>query len=134
MSELNVSQMSREDLKEAAADLGIEFHNAISTEKLAERIREHLGEPAPEVTQGDDLSEAGVNYEIVINTDSVDKQPVRVGVNGHMYTILRGEKVVVPKAVVENLSNAKQKIFDPRTMANQEVLAYPFQIIREVAA
>jgi hypothetical protein len=36
--------------------------------------------------------------------------------------------------VVENLSNAKQKIYDPRTMANQEVLAYPFQIIREVAA
>jgi len=135
MSEINVNQMSRDELEATAADLGIEFRANISDEKLAERIRVHLGEPTPEVTQGENLAKKSkeTRYEITIATDSQDKQPVRVGVNGYFYTIKRGEKVTVPASVVEVLSNAIQYVYDPQTMQRQEVLSYPFQIIREVA-
>jgi len=134
MSEINVSQMGREELEATAADLGIEFRANISDEKLAERIRVHLGEPTPEVVKGDDLSGAGKNYRIVINTDSQDKQPVRVSVNGYSRTIKRGEEVTVPAEVVEVLEHAVQDVYDPQTMSRQKVLAYPFSVIGEVRA
>lgn len=135
MSEINVNEMSRDELEATAADLGIEFRANISDEKLAERIRVHLGEPAPEITQGENLAGESkeTRYEITIATDSQDKQPVRVGVNGYFYTIKRGEKVTVPASVVEVLSNAVQYVYDPQSMERQEVLSYPFQVIREVA-
>jgi hypothetical protein len=135
MSEINVSQMGRDALEATAADLGIEYRSNISDEKLAERIRVHLGEPAPAVTKGEDLAPntAEKRYRIVIATDSQDKQPIRVGVNGHSYTIKRGEEVTVPAPVVEALNHAVQYVYDPQTMARQEVLSYPFQILGEVA-
>jgi len=134
MSEINVNQMGREELEATAADLGIEFRSNISDEKLAERIRVHLGEPVPTVTQGEDLAPSKTTekrYRIVIATDSQDKQPVRVGVNGHSYTIKRGEEVTVPGSVVEALNHAVQYVYDPQTMARQEVLSYPFQVMGE---
>jgi len=135
MSEINASQMSRETLKETAADLGIEFADNIPTDKLVERVKAHLGEPTPEITDGPDLTQRGqTRFEITVATDSVDKQPVYVSVNGHNYVIRRGEKVIVPGYVVEALSHAVKYVYDSTTMERQEVLSYPFQIIREVAA
>lgn len=134
MSEINVNQMGREELEATAADLGIEYRANISDEKLAERIRVHLGEPAPEVPKGETLAKKKSKekrYRIVIATDSQDKQPVRVGVNGHSYTIRRGEEVTVPESVVEVLNHAVQYVYDPQTMARQEVLSYPYQNLGE---
>jgi hypothetical protein len=135
MSEINVSEMSREDLETTAADLGIEFRSNITDAKLAERIRTHLGEPTPEITEGPDLTTKGeIKYEISIAQDSQDKQPVPVSVNGYNYVIKRGQKVTVPAAVVEVLDHAVQYVYDPSNMERQEVHAYPFQIHREVRA
>jgi hypothetical protein len=130
MSEINVNEMSREDLETTAADLGIEFRPNITDAKLAERIKTHLGEPTPTPKEGGNLArgKGGKKYRITIATDSQDKQPVRVGVNGYNYTIRRGETVTVPASVVEALSNAVQYVYDPNNMQRQEVLSYPFQV------
>jgi len=135
MSEMNVNGMSREELKATAADLGIEFSANIGNDKLAERIKVHLGEPVEIPEPAGDIAPASTakKYEITIATDSRDKQPVFVSVNGRSYVIKRGEKVTVPASVVEVLSNAVQYVYDPQTLERQEVLSYPFQTHREVA-
>lgn len=136
MSEINVSQMGREELEATAADLGIEYRQNITDAKLAERIKTHLGEPAPAPAPTSSVAKRGAEsrYEITIATDSQDKQPVRVGVNGYSYTIKRGEKVAVPASVVEALNNAIQYRYNPENMERQEVLSYPFQVHGEVRA
>jgi len=134
MSEINPNEMSREELETTAADLGVEFRPNITDAKLAERIKTHLGEPVFEPKEGGSVAKRkdGKRYRISIATDSQDKQPVRVGVNGYSYTIRRGEIVEVPASVVEALSHAVQYVYDPANMSRQEVLSYPFQIHGEV--
>ena len=133
MSEINVSLMGRAELEQTAADLGIEFRKNISDAKLADRVREALGvPPAPEVVDGPDLTTPAdtgeKHYYITIATDSKDKQPVQVGVNGRMWVIQRGAKVKVPARVVEALENAVQTPLDPQTMEAQRIQAYPYQV------
>ena len=130
MPKHNASGMGREVREPPAADLGIEFRPNITDAKLAERIKAHLGEPTPAPKEGGSLAKGtgGKKYRITIATDSQDKQPVRVGVNGYNYTIRRGETVTVPASVVEALSNAVQYVYDPNNMQRQEVLSYPFQV------
>lgn len=133
MSEINVDAMGREELEATAADLGIEFRNNIGDSKLAERIKMHLGIPVEEEEKPSVKAKESneKRYVIVINTDSQDKQPVRVGVNGYHYTIKRGEQVTVPGSVVEVLSHAEQFVYDPQTMQRQKVLSYPFSVVGE---
>ena len=133
MSEQNLSAMSRDELEQTAADLGVNYPHNISDDKLRTKIAEHLGEPAataPTATEGSSAK----RFEIIVQTDSRDKQPVQVGVNGRMYVIKRGVKVIVPAAVVEVLNHAVRYEYDPADMQRTEVLAYPFQIARELEA
>ncbi|MEX0385870.1 hypothetical protein [Spiribacter onubensis] len=133
MSEINVSLMGRAELEQTAADLGIEFRKNISDAKLADRVREALGIPAsPEIVDGPDMTTPAdtgeKHYYITIATDSKDKQPVQVGVNGRMWVIQRGAKVKVPASVVGVLENAVQTPMDPQTMEKMNIQAYPFQV------
>lgn len=59
---------------------------------------------------------------------------MQVGVNGKMYVIQRGKKVIVPRAVVKALESAVRYEYDPKTMKRTEVLSYPFQVVREIEA
>lgn len=130
MSAVELTGMTRTELEQAASDLGVSFRQSISDEKLKERIERHLGEAPVVRQQAPKASEKATRCEIIIATDAADRQPVYVAVNGHNYVIRRGEKAVVPKAVVGVLEDAVQYQYDPETMARQEVLAYPFQITR----
>lgn len=133
MSEINVSLMGRAELEQTAADLGIEFRKNISDTKLADRVREALGIPAsPEIVDGPDMTTPAdtgeKHYYITIATDSKDKQPVQVGVNGRMWVIQRGAKVKVPASVVGVLETAVQTPMDTQTMEKMNIQAYPFQV------
>lgn len=143
MSEVNTKTMNRQELESTAKDIGLSFPHNISDEKLRARIDEALG-GAP-VKGGSDIGAAAQTapeapaataekrYEIIIATHDQDKQAVPVGVNGKTWLIKRGEKVIVPECVVENLRNAVQFQYDPATMERTEVMSYPFQVLREVA-
>jgi len=125
----DLTKIDRAELEQTATDLGVKFRSDVTDDTLRKKISEQLGDtsaPAPAEP------EQAKKYEIVIQTDSRDKQPVQVGVNGKMFVIKRGEKVVVPASVVEVLNNAVRYEYDPSDMARTEVLSYPFQIIRTV--
>lgn len=136
MSEINTKTMSREDLESAAADLSLTFPHNISDDKLRAKIDDALGSaPAVEMEKAVvDMTAKGTperRFEIIITTHDQDKQPVPVGINGQLYLIQRGKKVIVPESVVENLNCAVQFHYDSN-MNRTELMSYPFQIIREV--
>lgn len=146
MSDINVNAMDRAELEQTANDLDVKFAHNASDETLRNKLREALGEPPmPSLeSQSPPAEQATLSappqpalakekrFEIVIQTDGKDKQPVPVGVNGKMWAIQRGKKVVVPQSVIEVLRNAVRYEYDPKDMSRTEVLAYPFQIVREV--
>ena len=135
MSEVNVNTMDRATLEQTANDLGVKFAHNASDDTLRNKLREALGEPlAPELNTAPSTAESTKEkrFEIIIQTDGKDKQPVPVGVNGKMWAIQRGKNVIVPESVVEVLKNANRYEYDPKDMSRTEVLAYPFQIVREV--
>lgn len=146
MSDINVNAMDRAELERTANDLDVKFAHNASDETLRNKLREALGEPAmptlePELPPSHPASETETKqaapakekrFEIIIQTDGKDKQPVPVGVNGKMWAIQRGKNVVVPQSVIEVLRNAVRYEYDPKDMSRTEVLAYPFQIVREV--
>jgi hypothetical protein len=137
MSEINPSQMSREELKATAADLGLDFPANIPNDKLVARIRAHLGEPVAEPSDAvaEDHSDKGSGervFEVTIATDSQDKQPVPLQVNGVIKVVKRGERVRLPESYVNVLEHAVQHRYDPATMERQDVLSYPYQIHGEV--
>ncbi|MCD6006907.1 hypothetical protein [Halomonas sp. IOP_31] len=139
MSDINTAEMNREELESTATDLGISFQGNTKDDTLRKKINDALGTPdandAPAPTFDNPAAPGETNrakrYRIIIATNDQDKQPVQVGVNGRMYVIKRGEEVTVPESVVENLSNAVQHIYDPKTMKESKVLAYPFQVMGE---
>ena len=130
MAAVELNQMTRSELEQTAQDLGVSFRQSITDAKLKERIERHLGEGPVATHPSPSGTKTASRCEIIIATDGADRQPVYVAVNGHNYIIRRGEKVIVPKAVVGVLQDAVQYQYDPETMARQEVLAYPFQITR----
>ena len=135
MSEVNVNTMDRATLEQTANDLGVKFAHNASDDTLRNKLREALGEPpAPGLNTAPSTTESTKEkrFEIIIQTDGKDKQPVPVGVNGKMWAIQRGKNVIVPESVVEVLKNANRYEYDPKDMSRTEVLAYPFQIVREV--
>lgn len=136
MSELNLDAMQREELETTANELGVKFAANAGDDTLRKKIRVHLGEETDTPSVPADTSEGGKEkrYEIVIQTDGNDKQPVPVGVNGKMWVIQRGKNVIVPASVIGVLKNAVRYEYDPKDMKRTEVLAYPFQVVREIEA
>ncbi|KJZ07168.1 hypothetical protein TW86_18095 [Halomonas sp. S2151] len=141
MSELNTATMDREELEAAATDLGISFQGNTKDDTLRKKIDDALGTPSSDAPIGSHPVEhpaapgeenKAKRFRIIIATSDSDKQPVQVGVNGRMYAIKRGEEVVVPASVVNVLRDAVQHIYDPKTMKESKVLAYPFQVMGEV--
>lgn len=138
MSEFNVDTAGREELEAAAADLGIKVQANTKDETLRMNIKEKLGDAQPPGTTNANSdtapseSKKARRFEIIVSTHDQDKQPVQVGVNGRSYVIERGKKVIVPESVVEVLNNAVQHQYDPKTMEETRVMAYPFQTVREV--
>lgn len=140
MSELNIDTADRATLEQVANDLGIQFQANTKDDTLRKRIKEQLGEP----DDGDGGTAAGQpgpspasapgeakRYRIIVATHDQDNQPVQVFVNGKSYVIERGEEVTVPASVVEVLKNAVQHHYDPHTMKESKVLAYPFNVVGE---
>lgn len=138
MSEFNVDTAGREELEAAAADLGVKFQANTKDDTLRKNIKEKLGEaPAPDDAKRTDQAAPGEakkakRFRIIVATHDQDKQPVQVGVNGRNYVIERGKEVTVPASVVEVLRNAVQHQYDPKTMEETRVMAYPFQVMGEV--
>ncbi|MCG7598404.1 hypothetical protein MHM84_01230 [Halomonas sp. McH1-25] len=137
MSEQNIDTMSREELEATASDLGIKVTATMKDETLVAKIHEALGDaplaPAPTATEAHAPGEEpkAKRFKIIVATHDQDKQPVQVGVNGRTYVIERGKEVTVPESVVEVLRNAVQHVHDPKTMEENKVMAYPFQIMSE---
>jgi len=138
MSEINTKTMNREELEAAATDLDLQFPHNISDGKLRVKIDEALGDTSAskgDATGATDMTDESTpekRFEIIIATHDQDKQPVPVGVNGKIWLIQRGKKVIVPASVIGVLNTATQYQYDPQTMERSEVQSYPFQIVREV--
>lgn len=152
MSELNIDTADRSTLEQVAEDAGIKYQANTGDDTLRKRIKEALGEiepgdgitgaPTPQnsatpTSADENKAEApgekakAKRYRVIVATHDQDKQPVQVGVNGRTYVIERGKEVVVPESVVEVLTNAVQHQYDPATMKETRVMAYPFQNLGE---
>lgn len=137
MSDVNTTEMNREELEEAATALDIKFQGNTKDDTLRAKIDEALGAPAEPAASGSSLprapgeSKKAKRFKLIIATNDQDKQPVQVGVNGRMYVIKRGEEVIVPESVINVLRDAVQHIYDPKTMKESKVHAYPFQVLGE---
>lgn len=140
MSDINTAEMNRDELEATAKDLGVQFQKNTGDDTLRGRIDEKLGNaPAAPAQHFQNPAAPGESkqakrYRIIIATNDQDSQPVQVGVNGRMYVIERGKEVNVPASVVENLNNAVQHVYDPKTMKESRVMAYPFQVLGEAEA
>ncbi|MBH8578791.1 hypothetical protein [Bisbaumannia pacifica] len=150
MSEQNIDSADRQTLEAMANDLGVQFKANIGDDSLRARIKQQLGQPAdneggaaagsagptPDNAASTDQAAPGESkrtkrFKIIVATHDQDKQPVQVGVNGRNYVIERGKEVAVPESVVEVLRNAVQAQYDPKTMEETKVMAYPFQVLGE---
>ncbi|MGQ7248288.1 hypothetical protein ACUN9Y_13255 [Halomonas sp. V046] len=135
MSDINTATMNRDQLEAVAKDLDISFQGNTKDDTLRKKIDEALGNPAP-IASNDNPAPAAPSqskrFEITVHTHERDKQPVQVGVNGRMYVIERGKKVVVPEAVVRVLETAVRVTHDPESMEPREVHSYPFTSHGEV--
>lgn len=136
----DLNSMDRAQLEEMAENLGVKFNANIKDDTLRARIAETLGDTSQPATETDPApaqldteTEKQKRFEIIIQKDGQDKQPVPVGVNGRNHVIKRGEKVIVAESVVHALTNAVQHQYDPDNMEVMEVLSYPFTVLREVA-
>ncbi|MAG09805.1 MAG: hypothetical protein CL494_05275 [Actinobacteria bacterium] len=131
MSEINLYNLSLDELKEQARILGIVVRGNPGADTLREKIRNAVMiEPPADQKQApkEDPDRKKGWITIVIAEDEQDQQPVYVGVNGKSYFIRRGEPVPVPPEVVEVLNNAKQTVFNGKDGTSKTVPTYPFQI------
>lgn len=67
---------------------------------------------------------------IIIQDDPEDPQDVKVGAQFTPFLIKRNVEVKVPIAVLNALKDAKQDLYDHKTMEKKEVLAYPFSVLQ----
>ncbi len=129
MTELNIDALTTAELKEQAKVLNIPLTGNPKDETIRERIREALGVPSAETPPEEPVTEPKEKLvTIMIQENEHDKQPVFLGLNGRNIRIQRGKKVPVPAGYVDILQNATQKIRDPKTNEDREVLSYPFQV------
>lgn len=133
MSEVNLYNLSLDELKEQARILGIVIKGNPSADTLRDRIRQAVEiEPSEEVKKAaskrDDNPDRKKDWvTIVISEDEEDQQPAFVGIQGKSYRIRRGEPVAVPPEVVTVLKNANQVVMD-RKGRLKTVPTYPFRI------
>lgn len=136
MNDVNTDEMAREALESTASDLGIGFQGNTKDDTLRKKIDEALGNPARNKTTDTQPEPKGApkekRFEIIVATHERDKQAAQVSVNGRMYLIERGKKVIVPESVVKVLETAVRDVYDPKTMEKSEIMSYPFQTLREV--
>ena len=131
MSDVNLYNLSLEELKEQARILGIAIRGNPSTDTLLEKIKNAVNiEPAADAKSAatEDIDRKKGWKTIVIAEDESDQQPVFVGVNGKSYWIRRGEPVPVPPEVIEVLNNAKQVVWNPKDGTSKNIPTYPFRV------
>ena len=130
MSEVNLYNLSLEELKEQARILGIVIKGNPSADTLRERIRKAVVvEPAADAKSEVEEPDRRSGWPtIVISEDENDQQPVFVGVNGKNYWIRRGEPVAVPPEVVNALTDAKQVVLNGKDGVSKTIPSYPFRI------
>ncbi|MFC0268576.1 hypothetical protein [Kushneria aurantia] len=128
MSDINTAAMDREALEKTADDLGVSFQKNTGDDTLRKRIDDTLGNATPSNRDGPSPPEAPreKRYKVIVQASDSDQQPVQVFVNGRAYVMKRGEECEVPASVVEVLNHAVQHVYDPTTMQERRVLAYPF--------
>lgn len=124
MSELNVNQLTYNELKEQARMLDLDIKGNASAEEYRAALRAAVGEDAP----AKPAKENKGWVKIYIAEDENDQQPAFVGVNGKSYRIRRGEEVEVPPEVVEVLRNAVQRVWDGRNQEWKLVPTYPWSL------
>jgi hypothetical protein len=132
MSDINLYNLSLEELKEQARILGIAIRGNPSADTLREKIREAVNiEPAADAKPiaEEDLDRKKDWITVVIAEDENDQHPVFVGVNGKNYWIRRGEPVPVPPEVVTVLQDAIQVGMDSKGKTTTKP-TYPFSIVR----
>jgi hypothetical protein len=132
MSDINLYNLSLEELKEQARILVIAIRGNPSADTLREKIREAVNiEPAADAKPiaEEDLDRKKDWITVVIAEDENDQHPVFVGVNGKNYWIRRGEPVPVPPEVVTVLQDAIQVGMDSKGKTTTKP-TYPFSIVR----
>lgn len=132
MSDINLYNLSLDELKEQARILGIVIRGNPSADTLREKIRQAVNiEPAADAkpVAEEDLDRKKDWITVVIAEDENDQHPVFVGVNGKNYWIRRGEPVPVPPEVVTVLQDAIQMGLDSKGNVTSRP-TYPFSIVR----
>lgn len=132
MSDINLYNLSLDELKEQARILGIVIRGNPSADTLREKIRQAVNiEPAADAkpVAEEDLDRKKDWVTVVIAEDESDQHPVFVGVNGKNYWIRRGEPVPVPPEVVTVLEDAIQTGLDSKGNVTTRP-TYPFSIVR----
>ena len=131
MSELNLYNLSLDELKEQARILGIVVRGNVSIDTLRTKIKAAV-EIEPTAAESnkpqEDLGRKKDWVTIVIAEDENDTQPAFVGVNGKSYRIRRGEPVAVPPEVVAVLNDAQQLVHNPKTGQSIAIPTYPFRV------
>ena len=131
MSEINLYNLTLDELKEQARILGIQVRGNPSADTLREKIKQAVNiEPAADAKPA---AEESVDRKkgwktIVIAEDEQDQQPVFVGINGKNYWIRRGEPVQVPPEVVTVLSDAQQVVWNGKDGTSKTIPTYPFRV------
>ncbi len=132
MSDINLYNLSLDELKEQAKILGITIKGNPSADTLRERIRQAVNIEPAEGSKPVDVDDSDRKKDwitIFINEDEKDQHPVYVGVNGKSYWIRRGENVPVPPEVVSVLDDAKQVTMDVNGNSSTRH-TYPFSVVR----
>ena len=131
MSEINLYNLTLDELKEQARILGIQVRGNPSADTLREKIKQAVNiEPAADAKPA---AEESVDRKkgwktIVIAEDEQDQQPVFVGINGKNYWIRRGEPVQVPPEVITVLSDAQQVVWNGKDGTSKTIPTYPFRV------
>ena len=131
MSEINLYNLTLDELKEQARILGIQVRGNPSADTLREKIKQAVNiEPAADAKPA---AEEPVDRKkgwktIVIAEDEQDQQPVFVGINGKNYWIRRGEPVQVPPEVITVLSDAQQVVWNGKDGTSKTIPTYPFRV------
>ncbi len=120
--------MTKMELKDLATTMGLEFSAAATVAELTQLIESAGGVVASNVPS---VSAPAVDERvtIIIAKDKTDKLPVQVFVNGMSYVIERGEKVTVPKSVLEVLDNSLTVNFDEDGSGEYESTRFPYRIV-----
>ena len=141
---VNLHALPMDELRDQARILGVKASANVSKDELIKRLNDAIADGS-EPDSADDVqvtkaAKAKPKAEkkakstksewrtIVIAEDEYDRQPVFVGVNGKSYRIKRGEPVSVPASVVEALTNALQRVTNPRTGESKMIPTYSFRV------